>query len=92
MVTMTGSHEVARVTGFMPLTDRLVSMTWVKQANSSLLLLSLASGTLMGLLPDLSQFPEGDPSGCFAFHSRLVLQQLCCSSQSTLLVPVLQQL
>ena len=73
MVAMIGSHEVARVIGFLPLRDRLVSMAWVRQAKSSLLLLSLASDTLMGLLPDLSQLPEGDPPGCFAFQPGLVL-------------------
>lgn len=62
---MTGSEDVARVAGYMPLTDHLACMTWVKQANTSLLLLSLASDTLMGLLPDLSHAPEGELAfGC----------------------------
>lgn len=56
---MTGSPDVARVAGFLPLPDSLLCMTWVKQAKTLLLLLSLASDTLMGVLPDLSRAPEG---------------------------------
>ncbi|KAL3135521.1 hypothetical protein ABBQ38_006001 [Trebouxia sp. C0009 RCD-2024] len=59
LLAMTGSQDVARIAGYVPLTDHLACMTWVKQASTPLLLLSLASDTLMGLLPDLSHAPEG---------------------------------
>lgn len=57
---MAGSPDVARVVGYFPLPDRLMCMAWVKQAKTSLLLLSLASDNLMGVLPDLSQAHEGE--------------------------------
>ena len=60
---------MARVAGYFSLADHLMCMTWVKQAKTSLLLLSLGSDTLMGVLPDLSQAPEG----LLALHCMLLV-------------------
>lgn len=55
----TEAAEAVAVIGFFTIEGDVLGMTWMPEAKSPLLLLSLASGMLQGLTPDLSQPSTG---------------------------------
>ena len=57
---MMQSPEVASITGYKSLPAPMLCMSWVREGKSSLLLLSLVSASIMGLLPDPMSPPPGD--------------------------------
>ena len=53
--------DAIKVAGYFKIEGDVLGMTWMSEAKTPLLLLSLASGMLEGMTPDLTQTHTGQP-------------------------------